>query len=345
MSRKTYTHISPRDFKDVSDFRDTLIYNYAVRIHNHSGAKRDTNSLRGLLLDIFGAEWYCVPFNKLVSAAKISNYGSYAKQEFKRENTKVLGGEAKVSVTRELQDSTFARAILKYYNKELLQDILSFKLYGLREGDMYYIRERFVDAISVAKFIEKYDKKSLKMLKSAKSFHSVAWFSHSIRGAKEMAESRSVLPQNIVQEICADEARDVAKQIANDKCEYSDMDAVLNNIRDRIVTNSYRVNNYGARYRNYHIKHLCEYVREYSVAKDYARILGELQLEAVNNGAGWFRKINRKAYNAAKQVAKTNVSLAAKQKTLRDMTDYIYRYARFSRVIWIPALRVKEGEK
>lgn len=345
MSRKTYTHISPRDFNDASDFRDVLIYNYAVRIHNHSGAKRDTSSLRGLFLETFGAEWFRVPFNKLVSAAKIGNYGSYAKQEFKRDSAKPFCGDVKVSVTRELQDSTFARAILKYYNKELLQDILNLRLYDLREGDIYQIRERFINAISVAKFVEKYDKKSLKMLKSAKDYHNVAWFAHGIRSVKELADSRGVLPQNIVQEICADEARDVATQIAKNKCESSAVGEVLNNIRGRIVTNSYRVSNYGARYRNYHIKHLCDYVREYSVVKDYARILDELQLEAWNAHAGWFRKLNRKAYNAAKQVAKTNVPLAAKQMTLRDSTDRIYNCTKFSRVIWIPTLRVKEGEK
>ena len=345
MSRKTYTHISPRDFNDVNDYRDTLIYNYAVRIHNHSGAKRNTRALISLFSEIFGAEWYRVSFNKLVSAAKIGNAGYYTSQKFEREKPMIFGGKVNVSITRELQDSTFARVILKYYSKELLQDILDFKLYELRDGNMYYIRERFMSAIDVAKFVEKYDKKSLKMLKSAKSYNNVSWFSHNIRGVKEMAESRGVLPQNIVQEICADEARDIATQIAKGKCEYSDMNAVLNNIRDRIVTNSYRVSNYGARYRNYHIKHLCDYVREYSVVKDYARILDELQLQAVNNNAGWFRKLNRKVYNAAKQVAKTNVPLAAKQMTLRDATDRIYRYAKFSRVIWIPTLRVKEGEK
>lgn len=344
---KYNTHISPREFNNVSDFREVLLYNYAVKIHNYSGAKRDARLLMKQLAGTFGANWHLVPFKKLVAAAKIGNAGDYADAKFERETPGRFIAPVRVSVTQDLLDSTYARAILKYYNKKVLQDIMESKIYSTRENEMRFLTARFTEAIGVAMFVKQYDKKELKKLKSASGLASIDYCNHIVRSAKDMRADRDVLPEYVAKELLEDSAKSIVTIITKSDRNPDSISEILNNIRDKIRSDAYRVKNYGARYRRYHVKHLCNDIREYAVAKDYAKMLDDLQMDAANYGCGWFKKINRKAYNAAKQVTKSNVPLAAKQKTLRDMTDYIYRYARYSRVVWIPKLTIREtkGEK
>lgn len=344
---KYNTHISPREFNNVSDFREVLMYNYAVKIHNYSGAKRNARQLMAQLTGTFGANWHLVPFKKLVAAAKIGNAGEYVDAKFEREAPGRFIAPVRVSVTQDLLDSTFARAILKYYNKKVLQDIMESNIYSTRENEMRYLIARFTEAIGVAMFVKKYDKKELKKLKRASGLASVGYCNHIVRSAKDMRANRDVLPEYVAKELLEDSAKSIVTIIAKSDRDPDSISEILNNIRDKIYSDAYRVKNYGARYRRYHVKHLCNDIREYTVAKDYAKMLDDLQMDAANYGYGYFRKVNRKAYSAAKQVTKSNVSLAAKQKTLRDMTDYIYRYARYSRVVWIPKLTIREtkGEK
>lgn len=342
---KYNTHISPREFNNVNDFREMLMYNYAVKIHNYSGAKRDARQLMKQLTETFGADWHLVPFKKLVAAAKIGNAGAYAGVEFKRETPgRFIAAPVRVSITQDLVDSTYARAILKYYNKKVLQDIMESKVYSTRESELSYLIGRFTDAIGVAMFVKKYDKKELKKLKNASGLASIGYCNHIVMSAKDMRVNRDVLPEYVAKELLEDSAKSIVTIITKSDRDPDSISEILSNIRDKIYSDAYRVKNYGARYRRYHVKHLCNDIREYTVAKDYAKMLDDLQMDAANYSCGWFKKINRKAYNAAKQVTKSNVSLAAKQKTLRDMTDYIYRYARYSRVVWIPKLTIRETE-
>lgn len=341
---KYNTHISPREFNNVNDYRDTLLYNYAVKIHNYSGAKRNARQLMNQLAGTFGANWHLVPFKKLVTAAKIGNAGEYAEMKFERETPSRFVAPVRVSVTQDLLDSTYARAVLKYYNKKVLQDIMSWNMYSTRENEVRFLIARFAEAINVAIFVEQYDKKELKKLKSASNFASIGYCSHMVRAAKDMRVNRDVLPEYVTKELLEDSAKSIVSMIAESDRDQGRIGEILNNIRDKIYSDAYRVKNYGARYRRYHVKHLCDDIREYTVAKDYAKMLDDLQMDTADYNCGYFRKINRKAYNAAKQITKSNVPLAAKQKTLRDMTDYVYRYARFSRVVWIPKLTIRETE-
>lgn len=341
---KYNTHISPREFSNVNDYRDTLLYNYAVKIHNYSGAKRNARQLMNQLEGTFGANWHLVPFKKLVTAAKIGNAGVYAEMKFERETPSRFVAPVRVSVTQDLLDSTYARAVLKYYNKKVLQDIMSWNIYSTRENEVRFLIALFAEAINVAMFVEQYDKKELKKLKSASNFASIRYCSHMVRAAKDMRVNRDVLPEYVTKELLEDSAKSIVSIIAKSGRDQGRVNEILNNIRDKIYSDAYKVKNYGARYRRYHVKHLCDDIREYTVAKDYAKMLDDLQMDAADYNCGYFRKINRKAYNAAKQVTKSNVSLAAKQKTLRDMTDYVYRYARYSRVVWIPKLTIRETE-
>ena len=170
MSNKT-NHISPRDFNKVSEKRSDLIMNYAIRIRNYTQTNISESRLCDIFFQLFGAYWFEAPFNKLVAAAKLANYGRKDEGKFTKTQQIAIDTKPRVAITEELRECGLARDVLRFFNKKVVDDIISrHKVYTLKPREMEPLLCDFKRALTLAIEVKKYDKKSLKYLKHAKGF-------------------------------------------------------------------------------------------------------------------------------------------------------------------------------
>lgn len=335
------THISHRDYGRVCRDASYLQRNYATRIRNYAKVNVFSSSIEGAFRDVFGSNWYAdATFAQLVNVAKL--YGKYhnaAYKEYQDEKLASIDRAARVFDKHALDDSFYARAITKFYGKRIWREFAdNAQLFGTRNSFIRDVRDDLQQMIAAALFIKKYAPKELPRLKRAKRYCDAAAVARwEARNEMSIADDKTcgAMPKAIREMLARDAAVQAAKKFEDTA---APCDEILANIRGRMRNATYRMTWTETRYRGYHAAKFAQWNKEYNAAKEFAALLDELQLVP---DAGYREyRIHRGILAAMRRLAKVDVDLAAKQKTIIDYAHREYRRNR-SRVKWVPLLSAK----
>lgn len=347
-SRNKYsTHVSPQYYSAYSSsFRNILARNYAIQLMRRADARTDSYSVKRALEVIFGDNWYKQPYKKLLAAVKLCDKGKGAERDAMHESKQPVHAPKLRYDRYTIQDSTFMRAISKYYGKNIARELTEEALCDGAYQNGTPTADTIKYLLIIAKFIERYDKKELKQLKNAKRLSDISdsyQLAHAINRTRLARERGGILPQHIYDELCEDYARIIVAKIAGNDNPLLSVQALLSNNRTSILSEATLITQY-KHTRDARIKRISKHYLCYRKCKDFAHALNELQLETVNMPPCEAYKIASGIYKAVTTIAKMDAPLSARQETARAIADNVYYRRLESRVIWATKLKVR-GEK
>lgn len=336
------THVSPRCYNAYDyGIRETLKYNYAIQIRDWSGARTDIYKVMRVFETVFGSNWSEQPFKKLLSAAKLCDGGKEHERDAMHEQKRRVHAPALQYTSDTLKDSTWARAIEKYYGKAVMQHLIDERT---RAGLSQHYLAKDSDIrklLAIAKFIEKYDQRELKQLKRITNKPSNIYeIFTQIDDARSKGE---LIPQYIRDELCKDLAQLVVAGLTNNGNTLLQMKDLLAENRCKIYQLDCHASNYVSQ-RDSNCKAIGNMYRNYRKCKDFILALDSLQMEIANKRCCLpcnAYKISSAVYKAATTIVKSDVTLRAKQETLQRISEQEAYRAKYSRTIWTPMLQVK----
>lgn len=353
MKNKYANNISRREY-NKTDCETYLVRNYATRIRNYAQVNMYAANLESIFHNVFGNDWYKnASFSQLCSIAKMAKKYRNSDREYKPETLVPLSQKVLTSCTKELLGAnSYVNAFAKIYGKKAKEDLLArttiyeYTCDGRGVSNVSEILTWVRDALRYAQFIKQYAPKEYAKLKKMKNYTTICdnqWELRDSSIAVRNEEMLYVMPDDLREEWYQDSAKYMVKIMLGDATTCDRLQAKLRNM---MSADAYRIAHYGVRAREYNVNKLMKHLREYRKAKDFARLLEELDLLAPRDSyLGCLNRVNNKVYSAMKSVAKMDVDIAAKQKTVCDIAKREDMYSR-SRTVWSPRLIANaKGEK